>query len=201
MVVYKNVSTNQLRLYVASPGLPYMFSSRVFDEANKELPMTGQALDQIEDGHSSLSGFRSVSPGARLAFSLELDHFYQFKKTGICQVHVTAHGPLVDASPPLSTGMPKSKLSRQTLRQEPLFPISAPGSSQRRQPGGARQPAKTDCCRRGLFPAAVFVFLAAAARAGVVAADFRAGADRFGFFRHRGRGFADDVTGPGLRAA
>ena len=49
--------------------------------------------------------------------------------------------------------------------------------------------------------AAVLVFLAAAARAGIVAADFRAGADRLGFFRHRGRGFADDVAGPGLRAA
>jgi hypothetical protein len=110
MVVYKNVSTNQLRLYVAPPGLPYMFSARVFDGANKELPMTGQALDQIEDGHSSLSRFRSVSPGVSLAFLLELDHFYQFKTPGICHVHVTAHGPLMDASSPPSTGVAEIKL-------------------------------------------------------------------------------------------
>jgi len=110
MVVYKNVSTNQLRLYVALPGLPYMFSSHVFDEANKELSMTGQALDQIEDGHSSLSRFRGVSPGVRLAFPLELDHFYQFKTPGTCHVHVTAHGPLMDASHPLSTGIAEIKI-------------------------------------------------------------------------------------------
>ncbi len=134
MVVYKNVSTNQLRLYVASPGLPYMFSSRVFDEANKELPMTEQALDQIEDGHSSLSRFRSVSPGARLAFSLELDHFYQFKKTGTCQVHVTAHGPLVDASPPLSTGIAKIKIvaanpaSGTTVPDQPAGIVTTPAT-------------------------------------------------------------------------
>jgi hypothetical protein len=110
MVVYKNVSTNQLRLYVAPPGLPYMFSSHVFDESNKELPMTDQALDQIEDGHSSLSRFRGMSPGVRLAFPLELDHFYQFKTPGTCHVDVTAHGPLMDASPPLSTGVAEIKI-------------------------------------------------------------------------------------------
>ncbi|MGB7747021.1 MAG: hypothetical protein WBN75_07020 [Verrucomicrobiia bacterium] len=110
MVVYKNVSTNQLRLYVAVPGLPYMFSSRVFDEANKDLPMTDQALDQMEDGHSSLSRFRSVSPGVCLAFPLELDHFYQFKTPGTWHVHVTAHGPLLDTSPPLSTGVAKIRI-------------------------------------------------------------------------------------------
>ncbi len=110
MVVYKNVSTNQLRLFVAAPGLPYMFSSHVFDKANKELPMTDQALDQMEDGHFSLSRFRSVSPGVRLAFPLELDHFYQFKKPGTGHVHVTAHGPLLDASVPLSTGVAEIKL-------------------------------------------------------------------------------------------
>ena len=49
--------------------------------------------------------------------------------------------------------------------------------------------------------AALFVFLAAAAGAGVVAADFRASADGLGFFRHRCHGFADDVAGLGLRAA
>jgi hypothetical protein len=110
MVVYKNVSTNHLRLYVAAPGLPYMFSSHVFDEANKELPMADQALDQMEDGHSSLSRFRSVFPGVRLAFPLELNHFYQFNTPGTCRVHVTAHGPLLDASVPLSTGVAAIKL-------------------------------------------------------------------------------------------
>jgi hypothetical protein len=110
MVVYKNVSTNQLRLYVSLPGLPCMFSSRIFDGANKELPMTDQALDQIEDGHSSLSRFRSVSPGVGLAFPLELDHFYQFNTPGTCHVHVTAHGPLMDASGPPSTGVAVIKI-------------------------------------------------------------------------------------------
>ena len=68
------------------------------------------------------------------------------------------------------------------------------------------------CCRpllRGnkwifenpLPTATVLVFLAAAARAGVVAADFRAGADGFGLFRHRRRRLADDVAGLDLRAA
>ena len=78
--------------------------------ANKDLSMTGQALDQIEDGHSSLSRFRGVSPGVRLAFPLELDHFYQFKTPGTCHVHVTAHGPLMDASHPLSTGIAEIKI-------------------------------------------------------------------------------------------
>ena len=110
MVVYKNVSTNQLRLYVAVPGLPYMVSSHVFDETNNELPMTDQALDQFEDGHSSLSRFRSVSPGVRLAFPLELDHFYQFKKPVTCHVYVTAHGPLLDAAVRLSTGVAEIKI-------------------------------------------------------------------------------------------
>ena len=110
MVVYQNVSTNQLRLYVAPPGLPYMFSAHVLDAANQELPMTDQALDRIEDGHSSLSRFRSVSPGARLAFPLELDHFYPFNKPGTCHVHLTAHGPLLDAAVPLSTGVADIKI-------------------------------------------------------------------------------------------
>jgi len=87
-----------------------MFFSRVFDEANKELPMTDQALDQMEDGHSSLSRFRSVPPGVRLAFPLELDHFYQFKTPGTRHVRVTARGPLLDASVPLSTGVAEIKL-------------------------------------------------------------------------------------------
>jgi hypothetical protein len=110
MVVYKNVSTNQLRLYVSLPGLPYMFSSRVYDGTNKELPISDQALDQIEDGHSTLSRFRSVSPGVGLAFPLELDHFYQFTTPGTCHVHVTAHGPLMDASGPPSTGVAEFKI-------------------------------------------------------------------------------------------
>jgi hypothetical protein len=110
MVVYKNVSTNQLRLYVAVPGMPYMFSTHVSDGTNKELPMTDQALDQIEDGHSSLSRFRGVSSGVCLAFPLELDHFYQFNTPGTCHVQVTAHGPLLDASVPLSTGVAEIKI-------------------------------------------------------------------------------------------
>src|SRR5208282_6007792 len=53
-----------------------------------------------------------------------------------------------------------------------------------------------------LLPAAVLVFLAAAAGAGIVAADFWAGANRLGFFRgRRRRRFADDVAGFALRAA
>src|ERR1035437_9750500 len=54
-----------------------------------------------------------------------------------------------------------------------------------------------------LLPAALFVFLAAAAGAWVVAADFRAGADGLGLGLafHRLRGFADHVAGFGLSAA
>src|SRR5208283_2740572 len=48
--------------------------------------------------------------------------------------------------------------------------------------------------------AAVLVFLAAAAGAGVVAADLRAGADGLGLFL-RGGGFAHDIAGFALRRA
>jgi hypothetical protein len=135
MVVYKNVSTNQLRLYVAPPGLPYMFSARVFDEANRQLPMTDQALDRIEDGHASLNGFRSVPPGARLAFPLELDRFFQFKTPGTRHVQVTAHGPLLDASRPLSTGaadfnlVPEIPASGTAAASRPSGSNSVPASS------------------------------------------------------------------------
>jgi hypothetical protein len=118
MVVYKNVSTNQLRLYVAAPGLPYMFSPRVFDEANKELPMTDKALDQIEDDRSSLSRFRSVSPGTSLGFPLQLDRFYAFKTPGICHVQVTAHGPLIEASAPPSTGVAEIRIVPEDTASE-----------------------------------------------------------------------------------
>ena len=51
---------------------------------------------------------------------------------------------------------------------------------------------------KALLPAAMLVFLAAAAGARVVAANLRAGADGSGFF-HGGGGFADNITRPLLR--
>src|SRR5205085_10169047 len=50
--------------------------------------------------------------------------------------------------------------------------------------------------RPGLLAAAVLVFLAAATRAGVVAANFGPRADWFGAF-DGGHGFADDIARPG----
>jgi hypothetical protein len=144
MVVYKNVSTNQLRLYVAPPGLPYMFFARVFDGANKELPMTDQALDQIEDGHSSLSRFRGVSPGVRLAFHVELDHFYQFKTPGICHIRVTAHGPLMDASPPLSTGVAEIKIVAANPASGTVIPDQPAGIATTPATKRLAPPAKTN---------------------------------------------------------
>src|ERR1035437_8118044 len=64
-------------------------------------------------------------------------------------------------------------------------------------------PKQTPATCLRLLPAAVFVFLAAAAGAWAVAADFRAGADGVGLGLgfHRLRGFADHVAGFGLSAA
>ncbi len=103
MVVYQNASTNRLKLFVASPGMPYLFSARVFDATNRELPLSDKALDEIEDGHPVLSRFREVAPGTSLAFPLQLDLVFAFKTPGTYRVRVNAHGPLIDAAAPPTT--------------------------------------------------------------------------------------------------
>ena len=108
-VVYQNVSTNKLKLFIANPGLPYMFSPRVFSEPEaKELTMAGKALEKMEDGGAKLTTFRDVPPSEKFAFPVELDEYFDFNKPGIYQIRISAHGPFMDSQP--ATGIAKIKI-------------------------------------------------------------------------------------------
>src|SRR5208337_4147274 len=90
VVVFKNVSSAPLRLYLSTPGLPYMFSTSVFDAASKPVPMDDKERDHLEDGHAELGMFRDVPAGTSLGFSCELQHLYRFSRPGAYKLLATA---------------------------------------------------------------------------------------------------------------
>jgi len=102
IMVYQNVGTNDLRLFVSSPRLPFMFWSHILDVSRREVPMTDDARDELSEAMSSLSLFRVVPPGMKLAFPMELSQFYQIEKPGVYQLHLTANRLVGDAGQTLS---------------------------------------------------------------------------------------------------
>jgi hypothetical protein len=108
-VVYHNVSTNQLRLYMTLPGIPDMFITHVLDTTKKELPMTRDAHEHLVDRQSLLARFRMVAPGARIAFPLQVDPLYAFQAPKEYDLHVTAQGPLLGETS-LSTGVARIRI-------------------------------------------------------------------------------------------
>jgi hypothetical protein len=90
IVVFKNVSTNSLRLFVSTPAVPYMFSTAVLDASNQPVPLDDEAREHMEHGRADLGMFRDVPAGGSLGFPSELQHLYLFGRPGVYKVSATA---------------------------------------------------------------------------------------------------------------
>ncbi|SPE52469.1 exported hypothetical protein [Verrucomicrobia bacterium] len=89
-VVFQNTTTNTLRLYVSSPGMPYLFYTFVTDAGGKDVPVNDEVREEMEHGHPTLGTFHDVAARSGLAFPVELEHFYRFGKAGVYGVHATS---------------------------------------------------------------------------------------------------------------
>jgi hypothetical protein len=128
IVVYKNVSTNSLRLFVSTPAVPYMFTTAVLDASNRPVAMDDEAREHMEHGHADLGMFRDVPPGTSLGFTLELQHLYQFGRGGVYKVAATARWlPSTHWTPGPAPALPSTAPASITL----IVPPSAQNSTNR----------------------------------------------------------------------
>jgi hypothetical protein len=127
-VVFKNVSTNSLRLFVSTPAVPYLFSTAVLDASNRPVAMDDEAREHMEHGRADLGMFREVPPGASLGFSFELQHLYQFSRSGAYKVSAIARWlPNAHWTPGPAPAQPSTAPASFTL----LAPAPPPNSTNR----------------------------------------------------------------------